>query len=115
MREKDESIHTNLKQYNLDQLYMDVLVSDFSLPIWTDNIFFDGIITDPPYGIRETHEKIQYKERGCPKSGAPIESVPHYPSKSEYDLSNLFADLLQFAAERLTMGSRLVCWIPIIR
>lgn len=94
---------------------MDVLVSDFSLPIWKSDICFDGIITDPPYGIREVHEKIEFKDRGTLKSDEPIENVPHYPSKSLYDLSNLFGDLLQFAARHLRIGARLVCWIPIMR
>jgi tRNA (guanine10-N2)-methyltransferase len=46
VREIDESVLANLKQYNCGDLYVDVLVSDFSLPTWTDSLKFDSIITD---------------------------------------------------------------------
>lgn len=46
MREKDESIRANLRQYGCEQFYVDVLVSDFSNSIWKENIIFDSIITD---------------------------------------------------------------------
>lgn len=45
-REKDESIRANLEQYNCADRYVDVIVSDFSNPIWNDRIRFDSIITD---------------------------------------------------------------------
>lgn len=46
VREKDESIRANLRQYNCEHLYIDVLVSDFSKTIWSENIRFNSIITD---------------------------------------------------------------------
>lgn len=46
VRDEDESILSNLKQYNCDQHYVDVLVSDFSSSIWHKNVQFDSIITD---------------------------------------------------------------------
>lgn len=46
IREKDESIRANLRQYGCEQLYVDVLVSDFSNSIWNERITFDSIITD---------------------------------------------------------------------
>lgn len=46
IREKDESIRANLRQYDCEGLYVDVLVSDFSNSIWSPNIIFDSIITD---------------------------------------------------------------------
>lgn len=49
VREEDESIWSNLKQYNCGHLYLDVLVSDFSNPVWHKNIQFDSIITDRKY------------------------------------------------------------------
>lgn len=51
VREKDESIRANLKQYNCADRYMDVVVADFSNPLWSDRIKFDSIITDRKYGI----------------------------------------------------------------
>lgn len=46
VRELDESIRANLKQYNCEHLYVDVVVSDFSKQIWLDGFQFDSIITD---------------------------------------------------------------------
>lgn len=46
VREKDESIRANLKQYNCADRYMDVVVADFSNPLWSKRIKFDSIITD---------------------------------------------------------------------
>lgn len=36
-READESIRANLKQYGCEKRYLDILVSDFSNPIWRDS------------------------------------------------------------------------------
>lgn len=43
------------------------------------------------------------------------EQQQHYPSTSNYDLSELYADLLHFAVVHLKLGGRLVCWIPIFK
>uniref|UniRef100_A0A8C6G664 tRNA (guanine(10)-N(2))-methyltransferase TRMT11 n=1 Tax=Mus spicilegus TaxID=10103 RepID=A0A8C6G664_MUSSI len=53
-RGPDENIRANLRQYGLEKFYLDVLVSDASKPSWRKGTYFDAIITDPPYGIRES-------------------------------------------------------------
>lgn len=35
-----------MQQYSLQDRYVDVLVSDFSLVFWKDSVQFDAIITD---------------------------------------------------------------------
>lgn len=45
-REKDESVHSNLRQYGCETRYLDVIVSDFSNSVWRQDIKFDSIITD---------------------------------------------------------------------
>lgn len=35
-----------MKQYGTESQYLDVLVSDFSLPLWRQDLKFDAIITD---------------------------------------------------------------------
>ena len=43
-------------------------------------------------------------------------SVGSYiPAVCSYHLSELFADLLDFAAQFLVLGGRLVYWLPVIR
>ncbi|MDE3400516.1 MAG: hypothetical protein PWK00_05905, partial [Coxiella burnetii] len=44
----------NLHQYGLEKCYLDVVVSDASKPSWKKGTYFDAVITDPPYGIRES-------------------------------------------------------------
>ena len=39
----------------------------------------------------------------------------HIPEKVDYSLENILQDLLNFSADRLRVGGRLVYWIPIIR
>lgn len=114
IREKDESVESNFVQYQCESQYLDVIITDFSLPMWRSDLKFDCIITDPPYGIREATEKIESKSRKKPKS-IESQNVPHYPSTSTYNLDQLFNDLLLFSAQHLKMGGRLVCWIPFYR
>ncbi|XP_037943461.1 tRNA (guanine(10)-N2)-methyltransferase homolog [Teleopsis dalmanni] len=112
-REKDESIRENLKQYGCAERYLDVVVADFSNPLWNKRVKFDCIITDPPYGIREATEKVEMKQSN--KSNVRTADMPHYPSTSHYCLQQLYADLLSFAANYLKIGGRLVCWLPFHR
>lgn len=46
VREKDESIRANLKQYGCADRYIDVVVADFSNPLWKQSMKIDSIITD---------------------------------------------------------------------
>ncbi|KAL4703207.1 hypothetical protein ACJJTC_004883 [Scirpophaga incertulas] len=112
-RAKEESIRGNMYQYDIASKYLDVIVSDFSLPLWQARLKFDAIITDPPYGVREPTEKI-----GIVKENyrlLPEQLSNHVPSKVDYILPHLYADLLRFAAEHLIPGKRLVCWYPVVR
>ncbi|GJQ69511.1 hypothetical protein Trydic_g6611 [Trypoxylus dichotomus] len=112
-REKDESVKANMAQYGLDHKYIDVLVNDFAIPFWRDNIRFDAIITDPPYGIREATEKIGTSKEHCTISKEHLPT--HIPAKVAYGFSHLYFDLLAFSAKHLKLGGRLVCWFPIFR
>ena len=53
-RRPDERIEANMKQYDLLQRYLDVVVCDASRPVWRRNIQFDSIITD-----RKLHSSSQ--------------------------------------------------------
>lgn len=111
-RDADESILANLRQYGLDNKYIDIVIADSSQPIWRSTqpvIQFDAIITDPPYGKRESRERIgSEKQYKIPDN--LIEG--HIPSKVEYNLSDIFRDLLNFSAYHLRIGGRLVFWLP---
>ncbi|TRY97532.1 hypothetical protein DNTS_000334 [Danionella cerebrum] len=113
-RGPDENIRANLRQYGSEHLYMDVMVSDASKPVWRRKALFDAIITDPPYGIRESTRRTgSHKDIIKPPDDFSGES--HIPVSMAYHLSDMFADLLNFAAHHLVLGGRLVYWLPIYR
>ncbi|KAK9960839.1 hypothetical protein ABG768_008673 [Culter alburnus] len=113
-RGPDENIRANLRQYGAESLYVDVMVSDASKPVWRKNAQFDAIVTDPPYGIRESTRRTgSHKDIIKPPEDFAGES--HVPVSMAYHLSDIFADLLNFAAHHLVLGGRLVYWLPIYR
>uniref|UniRef100_A0A1B0ERY9 tRNA (guanine(10)-N(2))-methyltransferase TRMT11 n=1 Tax=Glossina morsitans morsitans TaxID=37546 RepID=A0A1B0ERY9_GLOMM len=112
VREKDESVRANLEQYNCSDRYLDVVVADFSNTLWRNDLKFDSIITDPPYGIREATEKVETKPN---KMEINKSTNLHYPSTSHYALHHLYEDLLMFASKHLKLGGRLVFWLPFCR
>ncbi|XP_023940974.1 tRNA (guanine(10)-N2)-methyltransferase homolog [Bicyclus anynana] len=113
VRTKEESIRGNMEQYGTKDKYLDVVVSDFSLPLWRDDLKFDAIITDPPYGVREPIEKIGIERQNYTLSEQHRSN--HIPAKVEYSLPRVYSDLLAFAARHLEMGRRIVCWYPLVR
>ncbi|ELU00834.1 hypothetical protein CAPTEDRAFT_194667 [Capitella teleta] len=119
-RFRDETILNNLRQYNLEKHYVDAFVADFtSYKLWcTDQPRFDAIITDPPYGVREPSQKLgKHKQSKSQqdKETAETSAANCYPTKTSYHLTNMLLDLLDFAARTLTLGGRLVFWMPIVR
>ncbi|XP_076456427.1 tRNA (guanine(10)-N(2))-methyltransferase TRMT11-like isoform X2 [Babylonia areolata] len=114
-REKDESVYANLRQYGLESRYLDVLVADASRhDLWRSLPLFDAIITDPPYGIREASLKIGAE---TPEEAFVPEECKdnHHPQSVRYHLSDIFSDLLNFAARFLKLNGRLVYWLPVFR
>lgn len=53
VRAADESIRANLLQYGCAGRYVDLVVSDFSKPMWRDRMLFDSIITDRMWSSAE--------------------------------------------------------------
>ncbi len=43
---KDDSVRSCLRQYGLEDHYIDMLVTDTSRSVWRDNELFDAIVTD---------------------------------------------------------------------
>ncbi|PRD28412.1 UNVERIFIED_CONTAM: tRNA (guanine(10)-N2)-methyltransferase-like protein [Trichonephila clavipes] len=108
-RAPDECVLTNMKQYGYESHYIDVIVSDAALPLWRCHSFFDAIITDPPYGIRESTERIgSEKDYKIPEHLA----LDHIPSKVTYSLQQIIEDLLDFNSIYLKLHGRLVFWMP---
>ncbi len=71
-RSKNENIRNNLKQYGLEDFFLDILVADFSSPYIKAGYKFDAIITDPPYGIREKAKKVGQKKATKPLENSEL-------------------------------------------
>lgn len=111
IRQPDESVRSNLRQYNLENRYLDIMVSDITRPAIVGRFKIDSIISDPPYGIRECSEKIGAKRMAKIVSKDKV----RYPGKTVYTMNELLGDLLELSVKHLTIGGRLVFYLPVIR
>src|SRR5690606_17168053 len=119
------SIRSNAKQYNLENRVLDTLVFDICHHPWRKQKrgLFDAIVTDPPYGVRagaktlgrKNVNKLATEPRMAVEEGVYAHLLPDYiPPTKPYEMSEVVADLLMFAVEYLTVGGRLVYWLPTV-
>lgn len=146
----EKGVGANVKKYGLKSLFADCITSDLTnSPFRITNSasstsnsssvqkrstrWLDGIISDPPYGIREGLKvlgvrrsqldravRISDKNSTEPNSVGPylIEGTPSYllpgyiPPKKPYSFTAMLDDILNFAAATLVDGGRLAFWMP---
>ena len=96
--ESISSVETNFEKYRLCMSWPERLRLNFSLAqkSFRAGSFFDAIVTDPPYGLREQKRKVSSSDSAV----------------SGYEISDLATDLVSFAARTLRVGGRLVFWLP---
>ncbi|OON15479.1 hypothetical protein X801_08717, partial [Opisthorchis viverrini] len=155
-----ECLRTNYYQYGLQSCYLDVVVADAASlhrllrapgvenlmnpmhPVdGNSNIgLLDAILTDPPYGFRESSRRVAVQaverapsmvtaDRLSEITGIPLtdllkndqteealltvpHDLPHIPHKETYPLSETHRDLMNLSVRLLKPGGRLVFWIP---
>ncbi|RXN06957.1 tRNA (guanine(10)-N2)-methyltransferase-like protein [Labeo rohita] len=91
-----------------------VACSHFGAYVCGTDIDYNTIHGIAPYGIRESTRRTgSHKDIIKPPEDFSGES--HVPVSMAYHLSDIFADLLNFAAHHLVLGGRLVYWLPIYR
>jgi tRNA (guanine10-N2)-methyltransferase len=95
----------NFSDYGILNRFLGAVGSDFANPVWRPNFFFDAIVCDPPYGIRESS---QHKTRRQADTTDDEENC----LSEKYDLTNIYVDLLNFGNVHLRIGGRLVFWMP---
>ncbi|KAI8670173.1 hypothetical protein LRP88_01382 [Fusarium phalaenopsidis] len=113
-----KSLLGNFQQYGLTSCLGDVFSSDLTnSPIRRQRRTWDGIVCDPPYGVREglrvlglrDPEKTpwlieQGKERGM--------NPDYVPPKKPYSFLIMLDDILNFAVDTLVDNGRLSFWMP---
>ncbi|KAI8936359.1 hypothetical protein NX059_006771 [Plenodomus lindquistii] len=117
-------VNGNFKQYELKSSYLGAFVSDLTnTPLrlsshGNDQMsgYLDGIVCDPPYGIREglkvlgSRQELLEKER---KSHEDQYQLPGYiPPKKPYSFTALLDDILAFAVTTLVEDGRISMWMP---
>jgi tRNA (guanine10-N2)-methyltransferase len=112
-------VHSNIEQYNLQGRVLDALVFDICHNPWRSQPWLDAIVTDPPYGVRagaKTLGRKDDKELAMRSyEGIPMHTrEDYYPPTKPYEMSQVLVDLLNFAAEHLVTGGRLVYWLPTV-
>jgi tRNA (guanine10-N2)-methyltransferase len=115
----------NFAQYGLEGQYLGAFVSDLTntplrLPSPSDNGtrsgYLDGIICDPPYGVREglkvlgAREKLGDTERANHQDR--YKDPTYIPPKRPYSFIAMLDDILAFAANMLVENGRLSMWMP---
>ena len=114
---KGRNIVSNFRQYGLLRRYLDSFISDLThSPLRTD-VLFDGIMCDPPYGVREGLRVLGSRD-GTGKEAVLIDGKAahlrdeYIPPKRPYGFEAMLDDILEFAANMLVVGGRLSMWMP---
>ncbi|KAK3986570.1 putative tRNA guanosine-2'-O-methyltransferase TRM11 [Cladorrhinum sp. PSN332] len=125
---KNKTLHSNFAQYGLLPNLGGTFTADLTnspirrLPLSnsSDPIrgrIFDGIVCDPPYGVREgllvlgirDPEKTPWVER----KGKEMYKQPDFiPPRKPYGFLAMLDDILQFSAQTLVDGGRCSFWMP---
>ncbi|KAB8276785.1 hypothetical protein BDV30DRAFT_224116 [Aspergillus minisclerotigenes] len=120
-REKNDKepmgLFTNFQQYGIESKFMDAFSSDLTNTPLLNRQFLDGIVCDPPYGVREGLRVLGTRD-GSGREEVIIDGVPaHYrpgyiPPKKPYGFEAMQNDILAFASRTLVTDGRLCMWMP---
>ncbi|EEQ33452.1 tRNA guanosine-2'-O-methyltransferase TRM11 [Microsporum canis CBS 113480] len=108
----------NFKQYGLESKYLDTFTSDLTNTPIRNTRIFDGIICDPPYGVREGLRVLGHKDESRRGELMMYQGVPSYKRenyifpKRPYGFEAMLDDILDFAAHTLVINGRLSLWMP---
>ncbi|KAK2755926.1 hypothetical protein FQN54_005722 [Arachnomyces sp. PD_36] len=114
---KPTGLNANLEQYGFKSHFLDAFAADLTnTPIRSERIF-DGIICDPPYGVREGLKVLGSRE-GRHRGYATVDGVPSHlvegyiAPKKPYGFEAMLGDILEFASRTLVPNGRLSFWMP---
>ncbi|KAI5209656.1 tRNA guanosine-2'-O-methyltransferase [Aureobasidium subglaciale] len=115
----DRNVMSNFMQYGLVPQYLEMFVSDLTNTPIRKTRWLDGIVCDPPYGVREglrvlgsTREDLQ--KEVLLASGVPAHLAPGYiPPKKAYSFDAMMDDILDFGYNHMVDNARLSMWMPV--
>ncbi|KAI9336141.1 S-adenosyl-L-methionine-dependent methyltransferase [Obelidium mucronatum] len=114
-KSENRNIDSNARQYALENRILGTVVADIAHHPWRECEFWDAIVCDPPYGVRAGAKKIAVNPKSPPKTSIQNPDGSYkLPQYIPYELDEVMADLISFAAKYLTPGGRLVYWLPTI-
>jgi tRNA (guanine10-N2)-methyltransferase len=125
----ERGVGANFRKYGLEHYFVDCIISDLTntplrisaCPRDESERWLDGIICDPPYGVREGLKvlgtRISKVEAGKTVvhmlDGVPAHTREGYIApKRPYSFSLMLEALLEFAARTLVDGGRIAFWMP---
>lgn len=133
----EKGIGLNFARYGLGRFYGDCVISDLTNSPFrhaTKQRWIDGIVCDPPYGVREGLKVLGKRDSDPHKpdpseepktsrraatagpyfvDGVPAHTLPGYIApKKPYSFTRMLNDVLEFAASRLVDRGRLAFWMP---
>lgn len=119
-----KNVQMNFEQYGTQGAYLGGFVSDLTnTPLRLSaptpdarGTYLDGIVCDPPYGIREGLKVLGSRTDLAPEERSSHErqfkQEGYIPPKRPYSFTALLDDILSFAASTLAPGGRLAMWMP---
>ncbi|KAH9988645.1 tRNA guanosine-2'-O-methyltransferase TRM11 [Xylariaceae sp. FL0662B] len=112
-----KSLKGNFKQYGLEKLLGDVFVCDLTNSPVRKARTLDGIVCDPPYGVREGLKVLGCrdleKDAWIVEKGKRTYKDPTFIApKKPYSFMAMLDDILNFASDTLIDNGRLSFWMP---
>ncbi|KAI0396389.1 tRNA guanosine-2'-O-methyltransferase [Xylariaceae sp. FL0594] len=112
-----KSLLGNFQQYRLEKRLGGVFVSDLTNTPMRRARILDGILCDPPYGVREGLKVLgcrdPVKEAYSIERGKQMYKDPAFiPPKKPYSFIAMLDDILNFATDMLVDNGRLSFWMP---
>ncbi|KAG9253554.1 S-adenosyl-L-methionine-dependent methyltransferase [Emericellopsis atlantica] len=114
---KDKSLKGNFSQYGMKERIGDVFASDLTnTPLQLRRIW-DGIVCDPPYGVREGLRVLGCRDPllkpwQLELSKKNYKEPDYVPPKKPYSFYAMLDNILAFAASTLVDNGRLSFWMP---
>ncbi|KAL7010029.1 hypothetical protein EMMF5_000048 [Cystobasidiomycetes sp. EMM_F5] len=119
---RGKSVYDSATQYGVTEQFLDCCVFDITQNPWRTTGFIDAIISDPPYGVRESAKRLGRKVEDKARDGPyqmPDGTFSHQrsdfvPPSRTWEMSEVLVELLKQALLLLRPGGRLVYWLPTI-